>query len=122
MQKITNFFSKPKKQKLDDQGEKTQSNSLEPLLVLPSTSRERTSHSSQFLAEKCPTPPSPMESDQTSSIDEVKEGDKQWPDCWTLEQKSDFCKKYDWLIVHNKKLGCKVCREVGSLGVEKKLA
>lgn len=98
MQKITNFFSKPKKQKLDDQGEKTQSNSLEPLLVLPSTS------------------------DQTSSIDEVKEGDKQWPDCWTLEQKSDFCKKYDWLIVHNKKLGCKVCREVGSLGVEKKLA
>lgn len=27
------------------------------------------------------------------------------PDCWSLEQKEDFCRKNEWLIVQNKKLG-----------------
>ena len=41
------------------------------------------------------------------------------PDCWTLDQKSAFCEKNEWLIVSNKKLGCKICKEVGRLGVER---
>ena len=29
------------------------------------------------------------------------------PVCWTLDQKSAFCEKNEWLIVSNKKLGSK---------------
>lgn len=40
------------------------------------------------------------------------------PDCWDLEKKQDFCNKYDWLVVNNKKLGCKTCKKVSGLGPE----
>ena len=41
-----------------------------------------------------------------------------WPSCWTLEQKTDFCAKNEWLCFQEKKLGCTTCRKVGTLGVE----
>lgn len=44
-----------------------------------------------------------------------------WPTCWTLYQKNDYCSKYDWLYVCKQKLGCSVCQKVGSLGVESKI-
>uniref|UniRef100_A0A8C5WBW7 Uncharacterized protein n=1 Tax=Leptobrachium leishanense TaxID=445787 RepID=A0A8C5WBW7_9ANUR len=45
------------------------------------------------------------------------EGD--WPDCWTLLQKNNFCLRNRWLFVENKKLGCKACRDVGRLSAKK---
>lgn len=39
------------------------------------------------------------------------------PDCWTRDQVEYFCKANDWLIVKHKKLGCRNCQEVKSLGV-----
>jgi hypothetical protein len=41
-----------------------------------------------------------------------------WPDCWSLDQKNDFCSKNEWLNVHKMKLGCTICRNVGTLGTE----
>ncbi|XP_028592483.2 peroxisome biogenesis factor 2 isoform X1 [Podarcis muralis] len=46
---------------------------------------------------------------------------KDWPECWTLLQKNDFCQRNEWLFVNNKRLGCKVCRDVGGLPVEKRM-
>ena len=42
------------------------------------------------------------------------------PDCWTNFQKTEFCEKYDWLLIKNGKLGCSTCKEVGILSVKKK--
>ena len=44
----------------------------------------------------------------------------EWPSCWTLEQKTDFCSKNEWLCFREKKLGCTTCRKVGTHGVEAK--
>uniref|UniRef100_A0A6P7FNA9 Uncharacterized protein LOC114329547 n=1 Tax=Diabrotica virgifera virgifera TaxID=50390 RepID=A0A6P7FNA9_DIAVI len=100
MQKITNYFNQPKKRKLDEQSQKC----LTSPVILDQTASLVSSSSSVNLS---------------SSVDGGKEGDKHWPDCWTFEQKSEHCRKNDWLIVQNKQLGCDVCRKVGSLGVEK---
>lgn len=43
-----------------------------------------------------------------------------WPGCWTLEQKNDFTKKYDWLTIECKKLGCSICKKIGTVNIEKK--
>ena len=51
-------------------------------------------------------------------VDECSDND--WPSCWTAEQKTDFCSKNEWLWFKEKKLGCTVCRNLGSLGVEAK--
>ena len=37
------------------------------------------------------------------------------PDCWSNEQYDYFRKKYDGLIVRNKKLGCNHCAKLDSL-------
>ena len=37
------------------------------------------------------------------------------PDCWSNEQYDYFRKKYDRLIVRNKKLGCNHCAKLDSL-------
>lgn len=34
------------------------------------------------------------------------------PDCWTLDQKEDFCHKNEWLIVKIKNWGAKVARKL----------
>lgn len=44
-----------------------------------------------------------------------------WPDCWTYDQKNDFCLKNEWLSFCRMKLGCTLCRQVGTLGVEAKM-
>ncbi|KII65997.1 hypothetical protein RF11_15812 [Thelohanellus kitauei] len=44
-----------------------------------------------------------------------------WPSCWTVEQKTEFCYKNEWQWFQDKKLGCTVCRNVGSLSVEAKM-
>ncbi|KAJ8287604.1 hypothetical protein COCON_G00002630 [Conger conger] len=41
------------------------------------------------------------------------------PDCWSKEQMLYFCAQNDWLIVKDKKLGCKVCSKVTSLAAHK---
>lgn len=53
----------------------------------------------------------------TSATKELKEGDI--PDCWNIEQMQYFCKKYSWLIVENKILGCSTCRSLTTLGANK---
>lgn len=101
MSKITSYFSNPKKPKLDEDAKKC------------ATPMETDLPESSLPTSSSVTP--------SSSNDDIKEGDSQWPNCWSFEQKGEFCKKYNWLIVHDKKLGCEVCRSVKSLGVEKKL-
>lgn len=49
------------------------------------------------------------------------DSDNDLPSCWTLEQKTEFCSKNEWLCVRRKKLGCTVCRKVGTLGTEAKM-
>lgn len=49
------------------------------------------------------------------------DSDNDWPECWALLQKNDFCERNEWLYVKNKMLGCKVCRDVGSLAVDKQM-
>lgn len=44
-----------------------------------------------------------------------------WPSCWTVSQKDELVKKNDWLCFKDGKLGCSVCKKVGSLGVEKEM-
>ncbi|KAK4880731.1 hypothetical protein RN001_008877 [Aquatica leii] len=36
------------------------------------------------------------------------------PTCWTTNQAEEFRKKYDWLIIQDRKLGCTNCRQAGS--------
>lgn len=42
-------------------------------------------------------------------------------DCLNMEEKKEFCLKYEWLIAENEKLGCSVCREIWTLGVNQKV-
>lgn len=50
----------------------------------------------------------------------VECNDNALPDCWTNVQKTEFCEKYDWLLIKNGKLGCSTCKEVGILSVKQK--
>jgi len=34
------------------------------------------------------------------------------PECWTQSQLIEKTKTYPWLIVRNRKLGCKTCRNI----------
>ena len=43
----------------------------------------------------------------------------EFPDYWALDQINAFCEKSEWLIVENKKLGCRICKEVGKLGSDR---
>jgi hypothetical protein len=60
-------------------------------------------------------------SEQTCVGDVDIDSDNDQPSCWTMEQKIDFCGRYEWLCVRRKKLGCTVCRKVGTLGIEAKM-
>ena len=40
------------------------------------------------------------------------------PDCWSLRQYEEFKKKYDGLIVNDKKLGCEHCAKVHSINIK----
>ena len=51
----------------------------------------------------------------------IEQTDTDWPACWTLDQRNDFCKKHDWLSIRLKKLGCIPREKVGNLGVETKM-
>lgn len=33
------------------------------------------------------------------------------PDCWDRNQVKYFTNEYNWLYIHNKKLGCKICKK-----------
>jgi hypothetical protein len=55
------------------------------------------------------------------TIEQLQLTDADWPTCWTLNQRNDFCAKYGWLFIHKKKLGCITCRKVGNLGIEAKM-
>ncbi|XP_066475289.1 E3 SUMO-protein ligase KIAA1586-like [Tiliqua scincoides] len=56
-----------------------------------------------------------------SDLEKQSQTTKDWPDCWTYDQKNDFCLKNEWLCVCRMKLGCTACRKVGPLGVETKM-
>jgi len=109
--KITNFFTR-----------------CEP----PENKRPRTEPSAETAASDTDETALPATSDDeqvedpvstvSSKSDEEKDtagGD--WPSCWTLDQKIEYCRKYDWLFVCNQNLGCELCRKVGCLGVEAKM-
>jgi hypothetical protein len=32
---------------------------------------------------------------ESSGISTIEQTDADWPTCWTLDQKNDFCRKYD---------------------------
>ena len=55
------------------------------------------------------------------TFEQLQPTDADWPTCWTLDQRNDFCAKYSWLFIHNTKLGCTPCRKVGYLRVEAKM-
>ena len=55
-----------------------------------------------------------------SELGEQSQTNNDWPTCWTLVQKNDFCLRHEWLYVRNQKLGCTPCGKVGTLGVEAK--
>lgn len=63
----------------------------------------------------------PSVSGSSVTFEQLQPADADWPTCWTLDQRNDFCAKYDWLFIHNTKLGCTPCRKVGYLGVEAKM-
>ncbi|KAJ9576787.1 hypothetical protein L9F63_006628 [Diploptera punctata] len=50
-----------------------------------------------------------------------KDSDYNWPKCWTLLQKNDFCPTNNWLYVKNKMFGCKLCSDVENLAVDKRM-
>lgn len=43
------------------------------------------------------------------------------PTCWTVEQWNYFSSRNDWLSLHGDRLGCSICRSVGSLGPNRSL-
>lgn len=119
MKKITSFFASGNKK-----------------LRICEPEPEQETQSSQTVLQSASCVSSPIEFDSVSS-DEVLPSTSDtldgpsctdpdylespaWPSCWTLEQKNSFCEKNDWLDFHDQKLGCKVCKKVGSLGVERK--
>ena len=106
--KITNFFMR-----------------CEP----PENKRPRTELSAETAASDTDDTALPTTSDDEQVEDSVSrvssESDEEkdtaggdWPSCWTLDQKIEYCRKYDWLFVCNQNLGCDLCRKVGVLGVE----
>ena len=56
-----------------------------------------------------------------SDLEKQSQTTNDWPDCWTYDQKNDFCLKNEWLCVCKIKLGCTLCSKVGTLGVETKM-
>ena len=106
--KITNYFTcSPASKKLTLTNSSCTSENLETPTVLVDGKSE---------TEKVNIEPT-CEGTMNERVYDAKSDDL--PDCWTLDQKSAFCEKNEWLIVSNKKLGCKICKEVGSLGVER---
>lgn len=70
-----------------------------------------------------PNPPINVQSQSTEIAAELNKSTNDdiisdYPDCWNMDQKIEFCLKYDWLITENKKLGCSICRGIGALGIE----
>lgn len=72
--------------------------------------------------EVLPSTSDTLDGPSCTDPDYLESPETAWPGCWTLEQKNSFCEKYDWLDFHDQTLGFKVCRKVGILGVEKKMA
>lgn len=42
----------------------------------------------------------------------------QLPKCWSMEQFTYFSDKYPWLFVLSNRLGCQLCNQIGTLGIE----
>ena len=95
MKKITNYFS-------------TTGHANKKAKVLADTTTEHT---------KITTPVDISESD----LEKQSQTTNDWPDCWTHDQKNDFCLKNEWLCVCKMKLGCAPCSKVGTLAVETKM-
>jgi hypothetical protein len=56
-----------------------------------------------------------------SSVDHVESehttpSSEDLTECWDFNKKNEFCNRYNWLVVKNKKLGCRACKAVGALG------
>lgn len=52
------------------------------------------------------------ESDITSTDDNSRIAEHEWPECWSQAQVQYFSTNYKWLISKNQKLGCSVCSQV----------
>lgn len=71
-------------------------------------------HSSTFIST-LPTGSSEIEEniDETSTSSSLSEN---LPLCWSKQQGLDFLRKYPWLVIKEKKLGCRTCRDISQLG------
>ncbi|XP_051997765.1 E3 SUMO-protein ligase KIAA1586-like [Xyrauchen texanus] len=52
------------------------------------------------------------ESDTTSTDDNSRVSEHEWPECWSQAQVRYFSTNYKWLMSRNQKLGCSVCSQV----------
>uniref|UniRef100_A0A8C1RFQ8 HAT C-terminal dimerisation domain-containing protein n=1 Tax=Cyprinus carpio TaxID=7962 RepID=A0A8C1RFQ8_CYPCA len=52
------------------------------------------------------------ENDITSTDDNSRVSDHEWPECWSQAQVQYFSANYKWLLSRNQKLGCSVCSQV----------
>lgn len=120
MKKITNFFAHGnKKLRISEPGQGMQSSQtvLQSESSCVSSPIELDSVSSD---EVLPSTLDTLDCPSCTDPDYLESPETAWPSCWTLEPKNSFCEKYDWLDFCDQKLGCRVCRKVSILGIEKK--
>jgi hypothetical protein len=98
MRKISDYITKPtcKRRQTEDVSSNSSDSTIDLSLGLPNATSE---------------------AESSNSISAVNQS--VWPSCWTVEQKSEFRDKNDWLFFHDGKLGCSVCKNVRYLRVEK---
>lgn len=75
------------------------------------------SSSALALALAPPPPPEPLTLAAAGATATTNTGQSDAPDCWTTDQVQYFCKTNAWLLLKDKKLGCRICRDVKSLGI-----
>lgn len=108
--KITNYFtsSQPaKKCKVNDNSVKTE----DATTVLCDTASAVDHVKSGHMA---------LSSVDHMESEHVTPSSEDLPECWDFNKKNEFCNRYDWLVVKNKKLGCRACKAVGALGPDRK--
>ena len=47
-------------------------------------------------------------------IEQLQPADADWPTCWTLDQRNDFCGKYDWLSIRIKNLVASLAKKLAT--------
>lgn len=85
------------------------------------TSSDPLEHHKRSTEGTCGQEVNKSDTEENTCCQDKGNSENDWPECWTLLQKNDFCQRNQWLYVKNKMLGCKACRDVGCLSVEKQI-